>query len=55
MNKTLAIVVEDGFPSFITITRSIFSLFTLSVNFLKKAEYNGNRRDENVFIVNCRR
>ena len=42
-------------PSFVTITRSIFSLFTLSVNFLKKAEYNGNRRDENVFTVNCRR
>ena len=42
-------------PSFVTIARSIFSLFTLSVNFLKKAEYNGNRRDENVFTVNCRR
>lgn len=55
MNNTLAIVVEDGFPSFITIFRSIFSLFTLSVNFLKKAEYNGNRRDEYVFTVNCRR
>ena len=42
-------------PSFVTIARSIFSLFTLSVIFLKKAEYNGNRRDENVFTVNCRR
>ena len=52
MNKTLAMVVEDGFPSFITISRL---LFTLSVNFLKKAEYNGNRRDENVFTVNSRR
>ena len=42
-------------PSFVTISRSIFSLCILSVNFLKKAEYNGNRRDENVFTVNCRR
>ena len=82
MNKTLAIVVEDGsslalqvshlkfepwsrisFPivtifivTIVLVTiGSIFSLFTLSVNFLKKAEYNGNRRDENVFTVNCRR
>ena len=42
-------------PSFVTISRSVFSLFTLSVNFLKKAEYNRIRRDENVFTVNCRR
>ena len=41
--------------SFVTISRSIFSLFTLLVNFLKKAEYNRIRRDEYVFTVNCRR
>ena len=40
-------------PSFVTISRSIFSLFTLSVNFFKKAEYNRIRRDEYVFTVNC--